>query len=126
MNQKLQVAPVFIKKISTSDNSNDNIDSSDYKYVDIKNIITSYEIWQIFLDTNESSRDSCYIVIKGRYQTNGYARGDKEFTADMIGNAYDCVDVFNIIVSEAKPWDNYSYLASKYANGVDDCMIKIA
>ena len=55
-----------------------------------------------------------------------HSRGDKEFTADMIGNAYDCVDVFNIIVSEAKPWDNYSYLASKYANGVDDCMIKIA
>ena len=37
-----------------------------------------------------------------------HSRGDKEFTADMIGNAYDCVDVFNIIVSEAKPWDNYS------------------
>ena len=52
LNQKLQVAPVFIKKISTSDNSNDNI------------------------DTSESSKDSCYIIIKGRYQTNGYARGE--------------------------------------------------
>lgn len=73
----MEIAPVFIKRKDTlGDGEKDNKDYDDYEYVNMNNVVISYEIWQVFLDTEKSDIDSCYIVIKGKYKTNGYANGE--------------------------------------------------
>ena len=73
LNRKLQTAPIFIKSIRKQNDK--NVNSPEYKVVNITNIVTQYEIWQVFLDLKNSRINDCFIVIKGDYIQRGYKQG---------------------------------------------------
>ena len=76
LNRKLQVAPVFIKSIKKQEETNSvPKDQNQYANTNIVNIITTYEIWQVFLEYEKSKMDSCYVVISGDCTLEGYRNG---------------------------------------------------
>lgn len=76
LNRKLQVAPVFIKQIrKTADTNAVPRDQNYYNNVDVTNIVTVYEIWKIFLDYDKAKMDDCYIVVTGDITLQGYRNG---------------------------------------------------
>ena len=77
LNRKLQIAPVLIKSVRKQEASNAvPKDQNQYTGVNITNIITTYEIWQVFLDYERAKADSCYIIIRGDYTLQGYKKGE--------------------------------------------------
>lgn len=76
LNRKLQVAPVFIKSVRKQEDTNAvPKDQNPYANTNIVNIVTTYEIWQVFLDYEETNLDDCYVVISGDCTLEGYKKG---------------------------------------------------
>ena len=73
MNRKLEMAPVPIKSIRRQ-KYNNGVDCELYKFLQPVNIVTVYEIWQVFLEYG-SGKDSLYIVISGDFKQKGYKNG---------------------------------------------------
>lgn len=76
LNRKLQVAPVFIKSVRKQEDTN-AVPKSEEHYIGVQvvNIVTQYEIWQVFLDETKSKIDNCFIVLKGDFTQQGYKKG---------------------------------------------------
>lgn len=76
LNRKLQVAPVFIKSIRKQEDSNAvPKDQNPYTGVNLVNIVSTYEIWEVFLEYEKTDLDQCYVVISGDYTLEGYKKG---------------------------------------------------
>lgn len=77
LNRKLQTAPVFIKSVRKQEaTSAVPKGQNQYSNGNVINIITTYEIWQVFLDYEKTKLNSCYIIISGDYTLQGYKKGD--------------------------------------------------
>lgn len=75
MNRKLEMAPVPIKSIRRQ-KYNNGVDCELYKFLQPVNIVTVYEIWQVFLDRNNSDIECVYVIITGDNTSEGYKNGD--------------------------------------------------
>lgn len=76
LNRKLQVAPIFIKSIRKQEDTNAVPKGEDnYVGIDLVNIVTTFEIWEVFLEYEKTNMDDCYIVINGDYVLDGYKKG---------------------------------------------------
>ena len=76
LNRKLQIAPVFIKSIKKQEDTNATPKNDNpYSAIDLVNIVTTYEIWEVFLEYDKTNMDSCYIVVSGDYILKGYRNG---------------------------------------------------
>ena len=54
-----------------------------------------------------------------------YNRGCHELTADMLSSTYDCSDIFNLIISNPDPVNNYKKLISEYNNKAEEAVLSI-
>ena len=68
LNRKMQIAPQLIKTIRKQSESDENLNN-------VINIVTTYEIWQVYLEYEKTNMNSCYVVISGDYTAHGYKKG---------------------------------------------------
>ncbi len=76
LNRKLQMAPVFIKSVRKQDlTSAVPKDQNQYSNADVVNVITTYEIWKVFLEYDKTKQEDCFVILSGDYTLQGYKNG---------------------------------------------------
>lgn len=54
-----------------------------------------------------------------------YTRGVTELTAETLGTTFDCSDIFNVIMNQPNPWENYKELVSNWSAKAEDGLLLI-
>ncbi|WQJ53261.1 MAG: clamp loader of DNA polymerase [Wendovervirus sonii] len=54
-----------------------------------------------------------------------YTRKITELTPDAVGMTFDCPEIFNMIINDINPVENYKMLAGKWGNRADDAILTI-
>jgi hypothetical protein len=76
LNRKLQTAPVFIKSIRNQEDTNAvPKGQNQYSGINLVNVVSVCEIWEVFLEYEKTKLDNCYIVIGADYTLEGYKKG---------------------------------------------------
>lgn len=55
-----------------------------------------------------------------------YIQGAKELSRENLIKSFDCSDIFNRIVTDSDPIENYKLIISEYSNKVDEAMLSIS
>lgn len=55
-----------------------------------------------------------------------YIQGAKELSKENLIKTFDCSDLFNLIVTNSDPVENYKLIIADYANKVDEAMLSIS